>query len=161
MTLEEIRNNALRCNQAGLKWHFHILTPSCKYNPKTSYAFALEIPEGNYMCFTENAPNELGKELAPLAHKADVLNQNSVEADYHPSGEMARVIARAEELNKRGLEWHHHITFVGCQFHEGQSAFNFVFEDPERGLRIVPHDKEPINDLRQIEPLFYSQHPKS
>lgn len=159
ISLEEVRAKALQANEQDLHWHFHVLTPQCQYNPKKSYAFALEVPEGNYLSFTAHAPNELGRELAPLAHKADVLNQASTDVNYQPSLAMQQIIARAKALTEQGIEWHHHVTFKGCQFHVGSSNYAFVFEDPERGVTVVPLEQEPINDLKQIEPLFYSQRP--
>ncbi|HSX17943.1 MAG TPA: hypothetical protein VLE51_01130 [Candidatus Saccharimonadales bacterium] len=160
ISIEEIQSKALGFDQNGVKWHFHILTPSCKFNTKSDYAFVLEGPDDSqqFVHYSKEAPSDLGKELAPLAHKAKVLDQKSTDDSYRPSEIVQKIIARAKELNQQGVEWHHHVTFHGCQFNKGVSNFTLIFEDPETGKTIEsPSESEPINDLKQIEPLFYSQ----
>ncbi|HSX41431.1 MAG TPA: hypothetical protein VLF21_02250 [Candidatus Saccharimonadales bacterium] len=120
----------------------------------------LEGPEGNFVNYSDSPASELGKELAPLAHKADVVAGDV--GNYKPSDTVSRILDRAKSLTKAGLEWHHHVTFKGCQFHQGDANFNLVFEDPKVPEPIISSsDHEPIDDLKLIEPLFYSQHSKS
>ena len=157
LSSDAIRKKALWFNQEGAKWHFHILTPACKFNTSQQYAFVLEGPDGNAICHSEQPPAELGKELAPLMHKAKVLDSNTTDDSYQPSETIKKIIARATQLNEQGVRWHHHVIFENCQYSEGKSKFTLIFEDPENGTIEQPSNEEPINDLKQIEPLFYSQ----
>jgi hypothetical protein len=155
-----IRQKALEHYEAGLTWHFHVMTPNCMFNEQPKYALLLETPTGTVVHYSDSAEpvTKLGKELAPLAHKADVLQRASAPKGYAPSPAVGQIIARAKELNAKQVEWHHHVTFAGCQFNKGGHKFTLVLEDPESGKTLESvSDEEPINDLRQIEPLFYSQ----
>jgi hypothetical protein len=158
ITREEIQTKALAFNHAGEKWHFHVLLPNCTFNKKPLNAFVLEGPDEKYVYYSQDSVSDLGKELAPLAHKADVLNSRATQPGYHPSDMIQKIISRAKELNKEGIRWHHHVTFPGCQYHDGSKGFVLVFEDPITSDLLKSHtEEEPINDLKQIEPLFYSQ----
>lgn len=160
LPIDEIKQRALKFHDEGLKWHFHILTPACKFNTKSLYAFVLEGPgvDQEFVYYSDQIPGELGKELAPLAHKAKVLDQDTTDVSYEPSEKVKEIIARAQELNQKSFEWHHHVIFQGCRFNTNDSNFTLVFEDPESGESLESlSDIEPINDLKQIEPLFYSQ----
>jgi len=160
LSLEEIRTKAFQFHENNTVWHFHILTPKCKFNKKSLYAFVLEGEDGaqRFIHYSKLPPNDLGKELAPLAHKSKVLDQKTTDVDYIPSETIKKIIDRARELNQQSIEWHHHVTFPGCQFNTNNSRFTLIFEDPETGDTIEnASEKEPINDLKQIEPLFYSQ----
>ena len=109
---EEMRKKAFEFNDAGFKWHFHVLLPKCKFNEKPLFAFALEGPnDQRYVYYSQNGVSDLGKELAPLAHKAQVLNPETTPASYKPSGVVQTMIERAKVLNKEGVSWHHHVTF--------------------------------------------------
>lgn len=156
---KEIRQKAIELNRAGLKWHFHILPPDCKFNVKTLYAFVLEGPDKErYVYYSEEVVSDLGKELAPLAHKAEVLYIETTSANYSPSKIIQKIVDRAQELNQKKIKWHHHVTSPGCQYHKGGEDFILIFEDPITGKSLESYsEEEPINDLKQIEPLFYSQ----
>lgn len=157
-TKEEIRTRALAFNQAGQKWHFHVLLSNCIFNKKSLNAFVLEGPYEKYVYYSVDSVSDLGKELAPLAHKTDVLNSSKIKPDYNPSDTIQKIVLRAKELNQKGVHWHHHVTFPGCQYHDGSKSFILVFEDPITGDLVKSYtEEEPIDDLRQIEPLFYNQ----
>jgi hypothetical protein len=157
-SLKEIKQQALELHSTGQKWHFHILTPSCKLNPTDRYAFIVECPQQDLALvnYSDQAEKALGEELSPLLHGAKIMDQASTEAGYQPSKIIQDIIERATTLNEQKLEWHHHMLFPGCQFNTNSSKFTLLFEDPrsEEALSSVT-DTEPTNDLKQIEGLFY------
>ena len=157
VTMEQIRSRALALNEEGIDWHFHILTPLCIFNQKKKYAVILENLGNNWVHYSEKKPSELGRELAPLMHKASVLDQATTDEDYRPTVAVKQMVSRAEKLNAAGVEWHHHVLPRSCKFNEDSANFTLVFEDPKIGVIKQSSDIEPINDLKQIEPLFYNQ----
>lgn len=156
LPIHEIEARALEANSANKSWHFHILTPTCKFNDRQEYALVLELDNNVAVHYSDKPENELGKKLAPLMHKADVLNQED-DSSYYPSGNMKMVIDRARELNSKGIKWHHHLISRDCVFSSDDANYSLVFEDPELGIIEHKSADEPIDDLKLIEPLFYSQ----
>lgn len=158
--LADIKVKAHEFYNKALKWHFHILTPTCGLNEKSQYAFVLECPEREeaYVCYSDKAEKELGKELAPLLHGAKILNQATTDAEYSPSETVGKIIERAQALNDKNIEWHHHMLFPGCQFNSHSPQFTLLFEDPQANeIMESQSDEEPTNDLKQIETLFYKK----
>ena len=156
LSVIEIRTRALKANENNESWHFHIFTPTCQFNQKHEYAFIFEIKDEVYVHYSSKPENELGKDLAPLMHKADVLSEPN-DSDYQLSETMKTIVDRAKELNKKGLEWHHHLISSDCNFSSNESNYTLVFEDPENGVIEQESEYEPIDDLKILEPLFYSQ----
>ncbi len=132
-SLDEIKTKAHPLQNAGMKWHFHILTPICSLNEKHQYAFILECPDKNVALvhYSDNAEKELGQELAPLLHGAKVLSQESTDTSYKPTETVMKIVKQAKSLNEKGIEWHHHMLFPDCQFNKNSPQFTLVFEDPE------------------------------
>lgn len=156
LPIHEIRTRALRANENNESWHFHILTPACQFNPRQEYAFIFELKDDVFVHYSRKPEDELGKELAPLMHKADVLSKPSA-SDYQLSETMKTIADRANELNREGIEWHHHLISSDCNFSSNESNYTLVFEDPENGVIEQKSEHEPIDDLKILEPLFYSQ----
>lgn len=159
-TLEQIKTKALQFHKDDLKWHFHILTPTCSLNDRPKYAFVLECPDQQqaFVYYSEQAEKALGQELAPLLHGAKILNKETTDSEYQPSETVDKIIDRAKHLNENGVEWHHHMLFPGCRFNTNSPKFSLVFEDPEAHETLVSlSDQEPTNDLKQIEGLFYKK----
>lgn len=160
LPLKDIKTKALQFHESGLKWHFHILTPTCSLNEKPKYAFVLECPDQHegYVHYSDQAEKVLGQELAPLLHGAKVLNQETTSEGYEPSSTVSKIIARAKKLNAQDTEWHHHLLYPGCQFNTHSPQFELIFEDPKARETLQSlSDKEPTNDLKQIEGLFYKK----
>lgn len=159
--LEEIRKRAHRYHDEGMKWHFHLLTPTCVLNDKKdSYVFILDCPEKKeqLVFYSNRAEKELAEELSPMLHGAKVLNIETTDNNYEPSANIQKIIDRAKHLNEQKIEWHHHILFPDCPFNANSPKFTFLFEDPETGERIESlSNQEPINDLKQVEPLFFKK----
>lgn len=160
LPLKDIRAKALQSHEDNIKWHFHILTPTCSLNEKSEYAFVLECPDQHeaYVHYSDQAEKVLGQELAPLLHGAKVLNQETTSEGYEPSNTVSKIIARAKSLNEQDAEWHHHMLFPGCQFNTHSPQYVLMFEDSQAGetLESLSHE-EPTNDLKQIEGLFYNK----
>ena len=158
VTLEQIRQQARAYHNAKRTWHFHILAPNCVLNKDSRYVFMLECPGQQQVLVhhSNQAEKALGQELLALLHGNEVLQQATTSTTYQSSPEISAIIAKAEILNEQGVAWHHHMLFPGCQFNKHPSQFTLVLEDGQSGqmLESVTND-EPINDLKQIEPLFY------
>ncbi|HEY1645631.1 MAG TPA: hypothetical protein VGF75_04600 [Candidatus Saccharimonadales bacterium] len=157
-TLDEIKAKAHELHDNGVKWHFHILTPTCILNEKQSYVFILECPDQNLTIvhYSNQAEKKLGQELSPLLHGSTVLDQGTTDIDYRPSEIVTRIVQRAKSLNRQSIEWHHHVLFPDCRFNKNSPKFTLVFEDPEEGETLESlSNEEPTNDLKQIEGLLY------
>lgn len=161
VTVDQILEEAKRMAESGNKWHFHILTPECKLNDSGKYALILEdITDSEiYVCNSNEPYMDIGKELVKLLHGNDVVKEeNQAEFPKSVSPQAINIIKRMEELNKKGIKWHHHMLFPGCKFNKYPEKFVVVFEDKETGeLLESVTDYEPKDDLKQIETLFYGQ----
>ena len=89
-----------------------------------------------------------------MLHGKDIASESKVSEN---GSAIDRIVSRAEELNKKGIEWHHHMFFPNCIFNKHKGKFCIVFEDSKLGVIESISDKEPKEDLKRIEPLFYSQ----
>lgn len=156
-SIDEIRAKANEFHEAGTEWHFHMLTPDCALNEKGRYAFILEEPDAttSYVFVSDQAEKDLDQELLPLLHGDEVLDASTAGSDYEPSDVVKAIIKRAQELNDKGVEWHHHMLFPACQFNTHPGKFVLMLEDPQtKEVLESVTDQEPIGDLQQIEPLF-------
>lgn len=157
-SLERIRALAKKYQREGLKWHFHLLTPSCVFNKSGQYAFVLECNENkaSLVHYSRKPERELGEELAPLVHGANILKNEKSQDISSPSEAGKKIIGRARELNSANIEWHHHVFAPGCTFNEEGAKYILVFEDPESNEVLKNESEhEPTNDLKEIEKLFY------
>jgi galactose-1-phosphate uridylyltransferase len=155
-TLTDIQSKAKNYHQTKIKWHFHIMSPTCVFNKSDKFAFILEGPEATFVNYSNSAEKELGQELAPLLHGEKVLDTASTDSDYVPNPEVAHILSRAKELNNSSTSWHHHMLFPNCTFNQYKPKYALVLEDPETGELLKSlSDTEPTNDLKQIESLFY------
>ncbi len=159
-SLEKIEKTARELAGLGSKWHFHILTPGCDFNDTARYAFILEDLTNKqiYVHHSDQAEKGLGEKLVRLLHGDKILDQESVSKIYRPSATVQRISARAQELNRQGVEWHHHLFFPGCRFNQNNPRYTLVFEDrPNREVLQSITDTEPVNDLKQIEKHLYAR----
>ncbi len=157
-SVEEIENKVDDCIKNTKKWHFHILTPSCKFNELQKYALFFENPTNNevLVSYSEEPEVEVGKELAKKLHGDKVLDEQS--ETQEPSLGVRKILDRIKELNADGKAWHHHMFFPDCIFNTNRGKWTIILEDPDRGqLLEVVSDKEPKDDLKHIEILFYQQ----
>ena len=157
VSYEAVRSKAHELHESKADWHFHILTPECALNDQERYAFVVEQvePPASWVYFSGRVEKELDQELLPLLHGDEVMNHEATSTSYQPSDVVSSMVKRASELNEQGTEWHHHMLFPGCQLNTHPGQFALVFEDPQTKVALESvTDHEPINDLKQIEPLF-------
>jgi len=155
--LNELKARALSLHRDGEVWHFHILTPGCRFNDTDMYAFILEDTTGSsrFVHYSETAASDLGTELAPLLHGKDVFSPDQTAGH---TDEVEAICARAKALTQAGIHWHHHVLFPGCQYNTNGPRYTLVFEDPQTdGTLQSISDNEPKAALSVLEPLFYSQ----
>ncbi len=159
-TIEEAVHVAHAAHSADKKWHFHMLSPSCKFNiHKDRHALVVEVPTDElvYVVYSQERPMQIGQQLVALLHGKKVL-QGSGDALQASNSATAEILKRAKELNSRGVPWHHHLLFPECKLNSSPGQWNLIFEDPETGqvLNSLYRD-EPISDLKEVEALFYAQ----
>ena len=161
-TLEEIRTYALGAYVDDQTWHFHCMSPDCLLNTNDQYAFVLEIPETEEVLvyLSNQAEKELAAELSPLLHGNDVMDSNSTKDGYEPSDLIAQMSKRANDLNDRNIEWHHHMLYPNCIFNGYSPSHVLMLEDSSTGEAILSiTDEDPKDDLKQIENLFFANRP--
>ena len=159
-SIEAVVRKAELANAASKKWHFHILSPTCCFNQQRSqYALLVEIPpeEEAFIAYCADRPTEQGKKLVALLHGAQVL-QGTGSATQATHEITASIIARARDLNSRGIPWHHHMLFPDCALNPSPGMWTLLFEDPETCEKLSAiYNSEPLDDLQQVEALFYAQ----
>lgn len=158
-TIEDIVQKAKQFQSEGKKWHFHMLTPGCTFNESNRQALVLEntTDSETYVVYSESRHMAEGKELVQLLHGASVVSGEGTGSPENNEAvnEMAR---RAEELNEKGIHWHHHMLFPDCIYNKHKGSWCLMMEDPETGKTLEHVSKaEPKDALRRIEVLFYAQ----
>jgi len=159
-SIEAVVRTAELASASSKKWHFHILSPTCCFNQQgKQYALLVEIPadQETFIAYCADRPAEQGKKLVALLHGAKVLQGtgSAIQATHEIT---ASIIARARNLNSRGIQWHHHMLFPDCALNPSPGKWTLLFEDPETGEKLsAVYDSEPLNDLQQVEALFYAQ----
>jgi hypothetical protein len=159
-TLDDVVLIAERAHSAGKKWHFHILAPSCCFNPhKDSYGLMVEIPLESLTvtAFVAQRPVEQGKKLVSLLHGSQALRGTGCSAEIE-NEVTSQILERARCCNALKIPWHHHMLFPDCALNSSPGKWNLIFEDPASGeILNALYDAEPLNDLKEVEALFYAQ----
>lgn len=159
-TKEDILKLAQEFSNKKLSWHFHILTPECKLNNSDKYALILENGTENksYVFFSESAEMDIGKQLVGLLHGKVTSKEENLITNYRPPANVLKIIEIAKDLMSKNKYWHHHMLFPDCIFNKNKGKWTIMFEDQENDKVIESvSDNEPKQDLKLIEPLFYSQ----
>ncbi len=159
--IDSLVSIAKRINSEGKNWHFHMLTPDCMFNQREDkQAFILEDSSGGETCvvYSNERYMDIGKELVELLHGKTITKRREGSKGIGHNIEV--ILEKARELNKKGVRWHHHMLFPVCIFNKHIGKWNIVFEDKEES-RILESisDNEPVNNLREIEILYYKQKP--
>lgn len=96
----------------------------------------------------------LGKKLVRMLHGKGILEKKASRA----GPKIAKILEKAVKLNQTSAPWHHHMLFPDCIFNKDAKKWAIIFEDVETGeILTVLYDKEPVEDLREIEVLYYGQ----
>ena len=139
-------------------WHYHLLTPSCKFNDRKEHAFFLENNTDNeyFVSYSDVPAMSLGKRLLQILHGEDLLNNQSEQVSVSESTK--RILDKAAQLNARGKNWHHHVFFPHCVFNKYPGKWNITFEDVESDSVLESVSSEnPKEDQKEIERLYYLQ----
>jgi hypothetical protein len=159
MSIEEIMQKAKEFQEEGKKWHFHMLTPDCMFNErKDKQAFILEneTDSQNFVTYSDKRYMEQGQTLVKMLHGNQILKDKMLEEKEDKNIKL--MVQKAKNLNKRGINWHHHMLFPDCIFNKHKGKWCIVFEDKSTGKLIESvSDNEPKENLRKIEILYYAQ----
>jgi hypothetical protein len=160
VSVAEILRKAATWQEAGTRWHFHLLTPGCMFNERNDlYALVLETPslQEVYVSYSDELHMEADRILLPLLHGDEIVDEQEAVLDPGTPA-IQPILQRARELNARGVAWHHHMLFPGCIFSGRPDRWVIAFEDPETAQVLETfYEREPKGDLRQIELLFAAQ----
>ncbi len=160
ISIEKVVQLAKKWKAEEKSWHFHMLPPDCMFNKnKEKHAFVLENQSDNqtFVTYSDERYMKQGKLLVQLLH-GEAITSKDKELQNHPSDRISDICQRAEELNSKSIQWHHHMLFPNCIFNEQKGKWNIVFEDKKRGeLLEATYDSEPTDDLRAVEALYYEQ----
>lgn len=159
-SLESVVEKAKLWRAQGKSWHFHLLTPDCVFNTRHhGYAMALENETDGqaYVAYSDQSPMEVDHELVILLYGDEILAEEKITSA--PTNEqMQLILKKARELNERGTLWHHHMLPPVCIFNSHKGQWNVFFEDKKVNKVVeAVYDDEPVDDIRQIEVLFFAQ----
>lgn len=159
VALETLVELAQKFHEEGAQWHFHTLTPDCVFNKrKDKFSFILEndTEQETYVAYSYTRQSSCCKELAKLLYGKNILEE---ESSSTPMGKgMEPILEKAERLNREGRPWHHHILFPHCILNKNKGKWAIVFEESEEGKAIQSiTEHEPLDDVKKIEILYYSQ----
>lgn len=146
---------ASRWQRKGAKWHFHLLSPGCLFNPTKWHELVLESAgHGNYLVRSHRPLVEIARHLAQILHKG-----KSAKVQTSPGvSKVSILLKRAEHLNHKKVKWHHHLLFPHCTFNKQWGKWILAFEDPlNNRLTELVYQHFPESDLKKVEKLFYSQ----
>ncbi|MFH1650416.1 MAG: hypothetical protein ABIA93_07775 [Candidatus Woesearchaeota archaeon] len=156
-TFRAIENRAMKLQSDNTRWHFHMLTPECKFNESNKHAFVLEDRSSGetFVVYSEERNMALGKKLVAMLHGDKIVEEKK---DSEPTDKVKAVLARAKELAKEGKQWHHHMLFPDCALNKHAGKWNIIFENPNADtVTEILYDDEPKADLNAIEVEYYSQ----
>jgi hypothetical protein len=151
---------AQKLNKEGKKWHFHILSPGCIFNKNKQFALILEDSENDkqYIYLSLKKAVDTGQKLVELLHGKGVSkNKKTKQGKGMVSSKVQEIVAKAKELNNKGIAWHHHLLFPDCIFNTDPRYYTLVFEDPLNKKVIKDISKEePKEALQLIESLLFA-----
>ncbi|MBI4406438.1 hypothetical protein HY571_00825 [Candidatus Micrarchaeota archaeon] len=146
---------ASRWQRKGAKWHFHMLSPGCLFNPTKDHELFLESDHGSFVVKSHRKFFDIPLQLSRLLRRRITTPfRRSL-----PSEKVSRILARARHLSRKKIRWHHHLLFSHCLFNKKIGKWVIAFEDPLNNELIeIVYPHFPAKDLQKIEKLFYSQH---
>ena len=127
-SVQELENKVEDCIKNNKKWHYHLLTPTCKFNKQQKYALLFESPENSEILITysEEPEMEVSKKLAKKLHGDKVMEEQSEKQE--PSPEVLTLLVRIKKLIAEGKAWHHHVFFPGCIFNKDRWKWTIALE---------------------------------
>lgn len=143
-----------RWQRTGAKWHFHLLSPGCLFNPTKWHELYLESSHGNFLARSHRPLTDIARHLVQVLHGEKIARVTTSPA----SGKISPLLKRAGHLSHKKVKWHHHLLFPHCMFNKQWGKWVLALEDPLNNKLIelvYPHF--PQSDLIKVEKLFYSQ----
>jgi len=157
---EEITDIVNGLNTTGRQWHYHLMTPTCRFNDTDQFALFVEDVENDkaYVLLSERAQMKISKVFAKLLHGKDVVENTLSNSATELTRQEKNIIEQIDELTSLGMHWHHHVFFPHCIFSNHKDNFELVLENPSNQSTIISVSRyEPKQVLRYIEKAFYSQ----
>ncbi len=141
---------------AGADWHYHVLGPTCVYNPRPgSHAFLIENADtGAALCaFSPASFAGLAKRLVSLLHGADI----GADAVIDPDPDAPPLVRSVRACVAAREGWHHHMMKPGCQLNPEPARYVITLERASRpGIETLVSIAEPREALKEIEVLYFS-----
>lgn len=147
---------ATAAHESKQAWHFHVLAPSCTFSPKPgAYTFLLELTDAKrVLCaYYDDKPTAVNKQLLPLLHGADALDDKKAGADI--SAEDDALLATIEAAAKAGTSWHHHMMFPACGLNTSDGKWRLFVEITGEEPKIRDYAEEPSIMLNRIERIYF------
>lgn len=160
ISLKELKNKTKEWQSTGNNWHFHMLAPNCFFNKKKNkHAFVIENDSNKeiYVYHSNKRLMKLGKDLLKKIYGISILEQKNHKTNLE-NKKIANILKRAKFFNQERISWHHHMLLPNCFLNKNKGKWVIFFEDPKENKNIkLIYNKEPLNDLRKIEILYYQQ----
>lgn len=99
--------------RAGHRWHSHVLSPGCSFNPYAGlYAIVVEDDSEGfpYIAPSEGFPG-VDKVFVKMLHGDDILDENKAGGEGSELAQESALFARLIEIDGQGVAWHHHMNF--------------------------------------------------
>ncbi|GLK73019.1 hypothetical protein KHC23_06210 [Ancylobacter dichloromethanicus] len=141
---------------AGRKWHSHVLSPGCAFNPyDRRYAIVVEDDAGHiaYIAPSDGFP-EVDKTFVKMLHGDDILDEHAARAADPAEAAGSALLARLRGIDAQGVHWHHHMNFPACALNPHRGRWAITVES-ENGTFSESYDAEPKAVLREIEVLYF------
>lgn len=155
ISLAQAEDKALSLEDQKKPWHFHILSPKCRFNQGSELAFILEDTNAKRLFVSyDNQANVLAKKLVGLVHGKDILSKDKT---AKPAPAIVPILDKAKAHNDKAKPWHHHKLNPDCLLNSTQAKWVITFEDEVGEADEVEFDTDPNDDLGFLEVLYYDQ----
>ncbi|MCB4769683.1 hypothetical protein LGR54_13785 [Ancylobacter sp. Lp-2] len=141
---------------AGKKWHSHVLSPGCAFNPyPTLYAIVVEDDAEHvaYIAPSDGFP-EVDKQFVKMLHGDDILDATAAAAEDPAAVAGSALLKRLREIDAQGVHWHHHMNFPDCALNPHRGHWALTVESDAGTFSESYHD-EPKAVLREIEVMYF------
>ena len=140
----------------GTKWHSHVLSPGCAFNPYDGlYAIVIE-DDGTHVAYiapSEGFP-EVDKTFVKMLHGDDILDEGAARAADPAEAAGSTLLARVREIDAQGVHWHHHMNFPACALNPHRGRWAITVESAT-GTFSESYEHEPKAVLREIEVIYF------
>ncbi|WP_421699079.1 hypothetical protein [Ancylobacter sp.] len=141
---------------AGTKWHSHVLSPGCAFNPYGElYAIVVEDDDAHvaYIAPSEGFP-EVDKVFVKMLHGDDILDEGAARTADPAEVAGSALLKRLREIDARGVHWHHHMNFPACALNPHRGHWAITVES-DAGTFSERYEDEPKAVLREIEVIYF------